>query len=95
MAAIIIRNLPKAVHNALRKIAAERSVSLEALVREALNDFARRKRGGIDFEKLARDRVTAGLYEDGPGWGSDLDDPALSRKVLGLGSAKKTRKSRR
>jgi len=85
--AITIRNLPEPVHNALRRLAAERRMSVEALARTALSDLARQARaGGIDFGKLARDRAALGLTEDGPGWTEALDDPALSRRVLGLGA---------
>jgi plasmid stability protein len=91
----VIRNLPDDVHAALQKLAAERRQPVEALVREALSDLARRKRTGIDFEKLARDRAALGLFEDGPGWTPDLDDPALSRKVLGLPPIRKKRKPKR
>jgi plasmid stability protein len=95
MTAIIIRNLPEDVHEALRKLAAERKQPVEAFVRETLSEVARRKRGGIDFEKLARDRAARGLYEDGPIWTPDLDDPALSRKVLGLPPLRKKRKPKK
>jgi plasmid stability protein len=85
MPAITIRNLPEPVHAALRRIAAERRMSVEALARSALADLARQARpGGIDFAKLARDRAAIGLTEDGPEWTEALDDPALSRQVLGL-----------
>ena len=84
MAAIVIRNLPDDVHDALRKLAAERKQPVEAFVRDALRDIARRKPGGIDFEKLTRARAALGLYEDGPVWTPDLDDPKLSWKVLGM-----------
>ena len=88
MPAITIRNLPEAVHSALRGIAAERHTSVEALARDALADLARQARpGGIDFAKLARDRAALGLTEDGPAWTDALDDPALSRRVLGLDKA--------
>jgi plasmid stability protein len=83
--AITIRNLPEPVHDALRRIAAERRMSVEALARAALADLARQARtGGIDFGKLARDRAALGLAEDGPEWTEALDDAALSRRVLGL-----------
>lgn len=39
--------------------------------------------GGVDFAKLARDWAAQGLTEDGPEWTEALDDPALSREVLG------------
>ncbi len=87
MPAITIRNLPEPVHDALRRIAAERRMSVEALARGALADLAQQARkGGIDFGKLARDRAAVGLTEDGPEWTDALDDPALSRRVLGLGA---------
>jgi plasmid stability protein len=83
--AITIRNLPEPVHDALRPIAAERRVSVETLARTALADLARQARtGGIDFAKLARDRASLGLTEDGPEWTEALDAPALSRRALGL-----------
>jgi plasmid stability protein len=85
MPAITIRNLPEPVHDALRRIAAERRMSVEALARSALADLARQVRaGGIDFARLARDRAALGLTDDGPEWTEALDDPALSRGVLGL-----------
>jgi plasmid stability protein len=85
MAAITIRNLPEPVHDALRRIAAERRMSVEALARKTLADLARQvPAGGIDFSKLARDRAAFGLTEDGPEWTKALDDPALSRQILGL-----------
>ena len=88
MSAITIRNLPEPVHDALRRIAAERHTSVEALARQALSDLARpARRGGIDFEKLARDRAAFGLFDDGPAWTDAMDDPALSRLVLGLDDA--------
>ncbi|WP_428484531.1 FitA-like ribbon-helix-helix domain-containing protein [Rhodopila sp.] len=86
MSAITIRNLPGTVHDSLRRIATERHVSVEALARDALSDLVRQACPvGIDFAKLARDRASLGLVEDGPDWTSTLDDPALSRRVLGLG----------
>jgi plasmid stability protein len=88
MSAITIRNLPEPVHDALRRLAAERHTSVEALARQALTDLAcPARRGGIDFEKLARDRAALGLFEDGPEWTEAMDDPALSRLVLGLDDA--------
>lgn len=88
MSAITIRNLPEPVHDALRRMASERHTSVEALARRALSDLVRpARRGGIDFEKLARDRAALGLFEDGPEWTDALDDLALSRRVLGLDDA--------
>jgi hypothetical protein len=89
MGAIVIRNLPDEVHIALRRLATQQNVSLEAFVRETLADVARRKPGGIDFERLTRARAALGLYEDGPAWTSELDDPKLSFEVLGLKKQKK------
>ena len=88
MSAITIRNLPEPVHDALRRIAVERHMSVEALARSTLADLARQKRrGGIDFDKLARDKATLGIEEGGPVWTEAMDDPALSRRVLGLDPA--------
>ncbi|MEQ1931086.1 MAG: type II toxin-antitoxin system prevent-host-death family antitoxin [Parvularculaceae bacterium] len=41
------------------------------------------RRGGIDFERLQATRRRLGI-EDGPPWPAEFDDPAFSRKVLGL-----------
>jgi plasmid stability protein len=88
MAALTIRNLPESVHDALRRLAAERHVSVEALARATLSDLARQARpGGIDFSQLARDRADLGLTEDGPAWTEELDNPDFSRRVLGLDQA--------
>jgi plasmid stability protein len=85
MATILIRNLPVGVHDALRRMAADRHVSVEALAREALDQFvAVDHQAGIDFAKLARDRAELGFAGDGPVWTEAMDDPALSRRVLGL-----------
>lgn len=85
MPAITIRNLPDPVHDALRRLAADRHTSVEALVRAALSDLARQAQpAGIDFSKLARDRAALGLIQDGPEWTDALDDPGFSRQVLGL-----------
>jgi hypothetical protein len=84
MPAITI-HLPEPVHDALRQIAANRRLSIEALARGTLSDLARQSRaGGIDFGRLALDRATLGLTEDGQEWTEALDDPRLSRRVLGL-----------
>jgi plasmid stability protein len=88
MPAIVIRNIPEPVHEALRRVAAERHLSVEALARDTLSTLARQARpGGIDFAKLARDHVTLGIGEEGPAWTEAMDDPALSRSVLGLPDA--------
>lgn len=87
MSAITVRSIPEKVHAALRKLAARRGVSVEALARGALEDLARSGRaGGIDFKKLARDRAALGLSKDGPAWHDALDDSVLSRRVLGVDS---------
>lgn len=41
-------------------------------------------RGGIDFEKLARDRKRLEIQKSSEGWPEEFDDPAFSREVLGL-----------
>jgi plasmid stability protein len=84
MAAIVIRNLPDDVHEALRRLAAEHKQPVEAYVRDKLSEITKQKSGGIDFEKLVRSRAALGLYEDGPAWTPALDDPKLSWKVLGM-----------
>lgn len=87
MSAIIVRNLSDKIHNSLRKLAAQKGVSVEALARDALEDLAKSGRqGGIDFKRLQRDRTALGLSKDGPDWDAALDDPALSRRVLGVES---------
>jgi len=85
MSAVVIRNLPDDVHAALRRVAAERHTSVEALARKALAELARSSPvQGIDFAQLSRDRAALGFAEDGPEWDDSLDDPALSRRLLGL-----------
>lgn len=42
------------------------------------------RRGGVDFDKLAKARQRLGLGEDGLGWPAALDDPAPSRRTLGI-----------
>jgi plasmid stability protein len=85
MSSLIVRNIPERVHKALRRIAADRGQSVEALVRATLEDVAKNAQsGGIDFKKLERDRAALGLIADGPDWGLELDEPTLSRRVLGL-----------
>ena len=48
----------------------------------------RKGRGGIDFDKLADDCRRLGIEEASPeeaaAWKADFEDPAFSRKVLGL-----------
>ena len=47
-----------------------------------------RKRGGINFKRLAETRRRLGIVDDPPEVGKEMvaafHDPALSRKVLGL-----------
>ena len=40
--------------------------------------------GGIDFEKLEAARRRLGMEGDRERWPSEYDDPAFSRRVLGL-----------
>lgn len=42
------------------------------------------RRGGIDFDKLEAARKRLGIEGDGEGWPAEFDDPAFSRRVLGL-----------
>ncbi len=42
------------------------------------------RRGGIDFDKLEETRRRLGIVDDGEGWPEEFDDPAFSRRVLGL-----------
>lgn len=85
MAAIVIRNIPDEVHDALRRIASDRKQPVETVARQALTELAETaKPKGIDFEKLREIRASYGLFEDGPAWPPEFDDPAFSRKVLGL-----------
>lgn len=85
MSALVIRNLPDDVHDSLRQLAARKHMSVEAIARQALADLVRAQRpAGIDFTALAQHRVALGFAEDGPAWDSAMDEPALSRRVLGL-----------
>ena len=47
-----------------------------------------KRRGGIDFDKLEADCRRLGIEEASPeeaaAWKADFEDPAFSRKVLGL-----------
>ena len=40
--------------------------------------------GGIDFEKLEAARRRLGITGEGEGWPEAYNDPAFSRRVLGL-----------
>jgi hypothetical protein len=40
--------------------------------------------GGIDFDKLEASRCRLGIEGDGERWPNEYDDPAFSRRVLGL-----------
>ena len=42
------------------------------------------QRGGIDFEKLEAARRRLGITGEGEGWPKAYNDPAFSRRVLGL-----------
>lgn len=42
------------------------------------------RRGGIDFDKLETARRRLGIEGDGEGWPEEFNDPAFSRKALGL-----------
>ena len=85
MSALVIRNLPDEVHDLLRAAAARRGTSVEAMARVALTELALANRPpGIDFAQLAVIRAAEGVTGDGPDWAPELDDPALSREVLGL-----------
>lgn len=85
MSAITIRKLPDHVHDALRRRAAERGVSVEALAREALETYAAQPwRIQDTFEALDRRRRELGVEAIGDHWQEDFDDPAFSREVLGL-----------
>ena len=42
------------------------------------------RRGGIDFDKLEAARRRLGIKGDGEGWPEEFNDPAFSRRVLGL-----------
>ena len=42
------------------------------------------RRGGMDFDKLEATRRRLGIEGDGEGWPEEFNDPAFSRKVLGL-----------
>lgn len=43
-----------------------------------------RKRGGIDFDKLEEARRSIGIKDEDTEWPEEFDDPAFSRKVLGI-----------
>ena len=43
-----------------------------------------RKPGGIDFDKLDEARQRLGIKDDDRAWPEQFDDPAFSRKVLGI-----------
>lgn len=42
------------------------------------------RRGGIDFDRLQAARRRLGIEGDGQGWPEDFNDPAFSRRVLGI-----------
>jgi prevent-host-death family protein len=43
-----------------------------------------RKKGGIDFDRLAEIRQELGIEQVEDAWPEEFDDPAFSRAVLGL-----------
>ena len=43
-----------------------------------------RRRGGIDFEKLDGARQRLGLQNNDTRWPEEFDNPAFSRRVLGI-----------
>ena len=43
-----------------------------------------RRRGGIDFEKLDETRQRLGIKDNEAEWPEEFDDPAFSRKALGI-----------
>ena len=43
-----------------------------------------RRRGGIDFDKLEADCRRLGIKGNGERWSEEFNDPAFSRRVLGL-----------
>ena len=43
-----------------------------------------RPRGGIDFKNLEETRRKLGIEGDAERWPEEFDDPAFSRRVLGL-----------
>ncbi len=42
------------------------------------------RRGGIDFDRLEATRRRLGIEGEGDGWPEKFNDPALSRRLLGL-----------
>lgn len=43
-----------------------------------------RRRGGIDFKKLEESKARLSVADKWPDWPEEFDDPAFSRRVLGL-----------
>ncbi|MFP4519628.1 MAG: FitA-like ribbon-helix-helix domain-containing protein [Oceanicaulis sp.] len=86
MSAITIRNIPDHVHDALRRRAKEEGKSVEALAREALEKLAGAGDSSVEslFATLDRKRRELGVEAVGSDWQEEFDDPAFSRKVLGL-----------
>lgn len=56
------------------------------LVAVTIPTMGSRRRGGIDFDKLEATRRRLGLPDDIEEWPTEFDDPAFSRRVLGLES---------
>ena len=51
---------------------------------ELVGRVKRERRGGIDFDKLEATRRRLGIEGDGERWPEEFNDPAFSRRVLGL-----------
>ena len=51
---------------------------------ELVGCVKRERRGGIDFGKLEATRRRLGIEGDGERWPEEFNDPAFSRRVLGL-----------
>jgi len=61
---------------------------VESVARDALADYARRHSGGgVDFDRLDRVRRDLGVPDIENAWPPEMDDAALSRRVLGLEDA--------
>ncbi|WP_428101289.1 hypothetical protein [Candidatus Rariloculus sp.] len=63
---------------------AEKRVITTRHGRPAAEPVGSDRRGGIDFDKLEAARRRLGIEGDGEGWPEEFNDPAFSRRVLGL-----------
>ena len=77
-AGVRLPDLVTAAENGERVVITKHGEPVVELVR------CRDKRGGIDFDKLEADRQRVGITGDGERWRKEFDDPAFSRRVLGL-----------